>query len=205
MGILVIAGGSLSPDVLAHMRTSSAFAGGLVLGTLAGAGAIAAGLEIAVPGAPARRTLLALPMLLLVGWLGLLFIEIGGGFDVGLGGAGAGARSERGAPSLPGTPGRFLCPLQVLLFALVPLAIAWVQITRRVPVGSTSVSAGAAVGASALAGLAAGLVAAIWMQLACVADPLHTLTHHLSPLLILTPLGALVGAITAWPMLRDRL
>lgn len=181
VGTLILASGSLHADVISRLIEQPLVGAGVILGILTGVGAIAAGLELAVPGGPPSGRLLAVPGLLLAGWLGLLLIDLSHGH-------GGGAVAE-----MMNAPGRLLCPMQTLLFALPPLAIALVQLDRRVPVASPL--------AGALVGLAAGLVPAVWMQLACVTDPLHTLTHHLSPLLVLAPLGALAGAIA---QLRDR-
>lgn len=182
VGTLILATGPLHADVVARLIEQPLVGAGVVLGILTSVGAIAAGLELAVPGAPPAGRLLAVPALLLAGWLGVLLIDLGQA-------PGAGAlETMMMSPS-----GRLLCPLQTLLFALPPLSIALVQLDRRIPVASPL--------AGALIGLAAGLVPAVWMQLACVTDPLHTLTHHLSPLLLLAPLGALAGAIA---QLRDR-
>ena len=181
VGTLILATGSLHADVLARLIEQPLVGAGVILGILTGVGAIAAGLELAVPGAPPAGRLLAVPGLLLAAWLGVLLIDLSHGH-------GSGALEQ-----MSNAPHRLLCPMQTLLFALPPLAIALVQLDRRVPVASPL--------AGAVVGLAAGLVPAVWMQLACIADPLHTLTHHLSPVLLLAPLGALTGAIA---QLRER-
>lgn len=46
---------------------------------------------------------------------------------------------------------------------------------------------------AAAAGAAAAAIPAILMQLACMYDPRHALSHHLTPLLIVATLGALAG------------
>ncbi len=179
VGTLILATGSLHADGLAHLIEQPLVGVGVILGILTSVGAIAAGLELAVPGAPPAGRLLAVPGLLLTAWFGVLLIDWSHG---------SGALEQ-----MSNAPHRLLCPMQTLLFALPPLAIALVQLDRRVPIASPL--------AGAVVGLAAGLVPAVWMQLACVSDPLHTFTHHLSPLLLLAPLGALTGAIA---QLRNR-
>jgi uncharacterized membrane protein YdbT with pleckstrin-like domain len=48
---------------------------------------------------------------------------------------------------------------------------------------------------AAAAGAAAAAIPAILMQLACMYDPLHALSYHLTPVLMVAALGALAGPV----------
>jgi hypothetical protein len=110
--------------------------------------------------------------------------------------AGAGARAllawcapaARLACQAPAsTLARSGCWLQVVLFALPPLAGALFVARRAAPLerGWTGL----------LAGVAAGALAALAMELACMHDPLHALAAHLSPILLVAAAGAGLGRL----------
>jgi len=77
------------------------------------------------------------------------------------------------------------CSFEILLLSLLPLTAALVVARRAAPLERAWTGL--------LAGLAAGALPALAMQLACLDDPLHQLTRHLAPVLILAGLGALLG------------
>jgi hypothetical protein len=76
---------------------------------------------------------------------------------------------------------------EVLLFSLAPLALALFVARRAAPLerGWTGL----------LAGLAAGVLPALAMQLACMDAPLHALALHLAPVLAVAAAGALLGLV----------
>jgi hypothetical protein len=77
------------------------------------------------------------------------------------------------------------CVFEVVLFALPTLALALWLVRRAAPLerGWTGL----------VAGLAAGVLSALAMQLACTDAPLHSLGLHLAPVLAAGGLGALLG------------
>jgi len=50
-------------------------------------------------------------------------------------------------------------------------------------------------GTAVAAAAAAAALPAILMQFACMLDPVHALTHHVTPILVLAAAGALVGRL----------
>jgi hypothetical protein len=46
-----------------------------------------------------------------------------------------------------------------------------------------------------MAGAAAAAVPGLFMQLACMYDPAHILTHHLAPIGVVAALGGLLGLL----------
>ena len=87
-------------------------------------------------------------------------------------------------PSLDGE--RPHCWLEVLLAALPGFALGWLTLRRLWPL-SGAWSGG-------LLGLAAGVMPALIMSLACMSEPRHILLFHLIPGLLFGLAGALLGA-----------
>jgi hypothetical protein len=75
----------------------------------------------------------------------------------------------------------------VVLFALPPLAAALLIARRAAPLERAWTGL--------LAGLAAGALSALAMELACMHHPLHALAAHLSPILLVAAAGAALGRL----------
>ncbi len=106
-----------------------------------------------------------------------------------------------GEPMRTGYPlGEFLhvgigCALQTCVLAALPWMALWWAVRRGAPMRGAA--AGASTGAAAL------LFAFALMRIKCPIDePLHLVTWHLMPVLVLTALSALAGA--AWLRFRPR-
>lgn len=167
-----LAGGPLRPGWSQQLLGSPQFAAESLVGFALGAIAIAGVFRLAVPApGPARRWLPA--ALLLAAWVGALLY---------------GLASPALEPSMVGK--REGCWLQALLYGAAPLLLGLVLVRRLAPLARSLTGA--------LVGLAAGALPALFMQLACLYDPSHALTHHLAPI---APL-ALLGAALGWLVLR---
>jgi len=128
--------------------------------------AIAAGLEIGVPGAPPARRLLAPAILGGASWLALMLF----------------------GDALPGPAHSMLgkrehCFVAALMISLPPMGLALVLLRRRLMWVHWA--------AGALVGAAASALPAIGMQLACMYEPEHALRFHYSPVLLIAVLGGL--------------
>jgi len=139
--------------------------GGATLAVLA-----RAALEAGVPGGPSQRRLLA-PVLLMAGlWLA---VALGGLPIPGPDASMAGKRAH--------------CFREGLAIAALPAGVGLRMIRRR------SLRAGPLAGG--LIGLAAGLLSALAMQLACLYDPSHALRFHFTPMLVAAGVFGLLGAL----------
>jgi len=79
------------------------------------------------------------------------------------------------------------CVLEAYLYSVPPMAIGYLMIYQRFPLHS--IRAGLFIGASA------GMLPALFMQLSCMYDPLHILTHHIGPISVVIVLGIILGMI----------
>jgi hypothetical protein len=165
VGMAIAASGPLREGAIASLATLPWYSLEFALATLSSFTAMLAGLEFGVPGHSRKVLLLAPPVAFFSAWLGVLAY----GLD---------------NPALEsGTLGaRPLCDVQTLVFALPPLALALYAVKRRALFASTTTGL--------LMGLGATAVPAAWMQLACLYDSMHTLVHHLGPVLIVGVLSA---------------
>ena len=171
LGGLMFATGPLREGLWSQLASSPGFALQLGLGISASLAAIAAGLELGVPGAPSGLRLGVPVALCFAAWtcvtaMGLLDPE----------------------PVASLSANRSRCPIQIVACALPPFVFALHLVRRRAL--SVSIAAGA------LIGLGAGAVPAWWMYLTCTADAMHVMTYHLSPL----PVLGVLGAATAWAL-----
>jgi len=162
--------GPLREGWSAQLASHPRFLAETLLGWIAGATAITAAFQLAIPapGRPARR--LALPLLLLALWIGAYLLDLV-------------------APALPpSTAGaRHGCTLEVLIFGTPPLLLGLALLRRLAPLERAWT--GAVVGA------AAGAIPALLMQVACMYVPLHILVNHLAPVALLAAFGAGLGAL----------
>jgi hypothetical protein len=168
VGGVILMSGPLRDGVVADLMASPRLAVELALGFAAGLAGIWAGLELGVPGGPSAQRLWTPPLLLFVAWV----LMIGYGLI---------------QPSDPATMDgkRMHCFLQTLLVSAPPYSVALYFLRARITHAQTR--------AGVLVGAAAAAIPALWMYVACRAEPLHVLTLHLSPILIVGVLGAVVA------------
>jgi len=97
-------------------------------------------------------------------------------------------------PALEPSPAgkRAHCYLETMVYSLPPILVALVLIRRLYPLHY--------VRASMRAALAAGMLPALYMQLACMYEPMHILSLHILPGLAMVLVGAAVAAV--WPLRR---
>lgn len=165
----------LRPGVGSQLGASPRFAGEIVLGVAASLSAAFAAMSLGVPGAATRRRVVGVAALLAAAWLALLLAAL---------------VAPPLAASMAGK--RVLCFGEVLAYGSVLLLLGLAVLRRSAPLGRIL--------PGVLLGAAAGAVAALAMQLACVYDPAHAWTHHLAPAAAVAALGALLG-----PLLLRRL
>lgn len=79
------------------------------------------------------------------------------------------------------------CVLEAYLYSGPPLIIGYRLIYQRYPLNSLQ--------AGIFLAISAGMLPALFMQIACMYDPLHILTHHIAPISIIIVSGALLGII----------
>lgn len=79
------------------------------------------------------------------------------------------------------------CYLETLLLAVPPLLAALYWLGRAYPLSPTRVMLAA--------GLACGLMPALYMQIACMYEPAHILKFHILPGLLVAPLALLVNRL----------
>ena len=84
------------------------------------------------------------------------------------------------------------CYLETMVYSLPPILVALVLIRRLYPLHFR--------GTSMRLGLAAGMLPALYMQLACMYEPLHILGLHILPGLAMALVGAAAAAV--WPPRR---
>lgn len=170
VGSAILASGPLREGILTELMRSPRFALELMLGFAAGLAAIWAGLEFGVPGAYAARRLWTPPLLLFGAWVLAVGSEL---------------IDPRTLMPMPMHGKRAHCFLQTLLISLPPYTVALFFLRGRIAYAQTR--------AGLLMGAAAAAIPALWMHVACRAEPLHVLIFHLSPILIVGFLGALVA------------
>jgi hypothetical protein len=170
VALVTLATGTLRPGALPQLVSEPGFGLDVLLGLATGAAAVLALMRLRIPGlVPGWR--LALPALaLLAAWCGLQLVGL--------------LSTATPASTLGARPG---CKYLVLLFAAAPLAAAFFVARRAAPLERAWTGL--------LAGLAAGTLPALAMELACMRDPLHALTAHLAPALVVTAAGALLGRL----------
>ncbi|MEH6518129.1 MAG: NrsF family protein [Halioglobus sp.] len=128
----------------------------------------------AVPDANARRVGLSGVMMML-GWIAM--------YAVGL-------LSPTFEPSMLGK--REYCYIETLIYALPPMLVGGMMIRRLYPLQQVKVAW--------LVGLAAGMLPALYMQIACMYEPVHILKLHILPGL----LAGVIGAGSVWLLARFR-
>ena len=162
--------GPIRPTALAELQTVPRFTLEMLAGLVGAVGLAVASFHVAVPGGLSRRGMLvALGLAALWGCLLLLALV-----------------SPALEPSMLGK--RNHCYLEAILSALPPL-LALLYWQRRLYTLAPW-------RAAALAGLAAGLLPALYMQVACMYLPAHILLFHLGPALLTAAMAPLL--LQAW-------
>ena len=170
VALATLGSGPLRPGALAQLVTQPGCALAVLLGALASALAIAGLLRLRSPG-PATGLRSSVPAaVLLAAWAALQLLEL----------------LVRHEPATT-LGARALCSLQVLLFSVPPLVAALWLARRAAPLEREWTGL--------LAGLAAGALPALAMQLACMDEPAHVLVAHLSPVLLVAGVGAWLGRL----------
>ena len=168
VGCEILINGPLRDGLAAELLGSPRYVLELALAFAAGLVAISAGLEIGVPGAPSPMRLSIPPLILFSTWA---LIVATGALQPPIVAVFAKMRAS--------------CFTETLLVSLPPFALALHLLRRRAILFRG--------GAGWLVGAAAAAIPAFWMQLACVTEPHHNLTAHLSPILIVGLLGAVAA------------
>lgn len=158
------------PGAFAQLASSPHFALETLVGLLAGAVAIAAGIFHGFPGHTGIRRWTSVAFGLLALWLGAHVVAL---WVPAL------------APSMLGK--RAACVFEVLLYGMPPMLAGLFLLRRFAPL--RRVQAGLLVGA------AAGALPALLMQLACMYLPEHILMFHLGPNAVLALVGAALGPV----------
>ncbi len=171
---LTLATGPLRPGAFGQLAASPRFLAECGLGLLAGTLALAAALRLAVPGVTSPRRAAPLALGAFAAWLALHLY---------------GLAEPALAPSMAGK--REHCFLESLLYAVPALGLG-VFVLRRHVVLDRAWTAG-------LLGAAAATPPAVLMQIACMYDPGHVVTHHLSAV----PLVGAAAVLLARRILRS--
>ncbi len=166
--VLTIATGPMRPGFAMQLAAEPRFLLESVLGLAVGVLVIRATAGLAIPSPRSAPRQAALALLLLGAWVGAYVYGV---YDPAL------------APSMLGK--REYCYLQTLIYAGPPLAAVLWLVRRAAPL--------ARVWTGALAGAAAGSLPALIMQLACMYDPAHILSHHIAPIGAAALVGGLLG------------
>jgi len=171
-GFVVIAthlAGPLRPGVFEQLVANPRFLLECLLGVTAIAWVGVAGYRSAIPAGMTRKFALA-GVVLMCAWLAQYVLGL---FIPALEPSTAGARAR--------------CYLETMAYAVPPIVIALIMIRRLYPMHFVRTS-------MALA-LAAGMLPALYMQLACMYVPLHILEFHILPGLAMVLFGALLAGL----------
>lgn len=164
--------GPLRPNALTQLATEPRFLLETVLGGVAISYTAVVAFRSAVPGAASKRSML-LAVSLITLWLA--------NYGIGL----AYPALE---PSMLGK--RDHCVFETLIFAVPPACLAFLLTRRLYPLKP--------VYSAFLFSLVAGMLPALYMQLACMYAPLHIIQMHIIPGLLVM----LAGGATAWLISR---
>lgn len=173
--VIVAATGPIREGALAHLVEIPTFGAETLVAVLAIGIATWAALRSAVPGAHGPVRALARGFVPLAIWAAI--------YVVGL---------KYPAHPVSTLGARDDCIWQVVLYSLPPLAFMLYLARRQFPLWPRTTAM--------LAGAAAAAIPGALMQFGCMYVPSHILTHHLSPILVMAAVGALIGP----PVLRSR-
>jgi hypothetical protein len=165
---MTLATGSMRPGVVGQLIASPHFLLESLLGLSVGAAASYGALRLATPG-PEPTAARVGPGLVLAGlWFAVLAYGL---VDPAL------------EPSMVGK--RPHCFVETFVYSIPPLALAFAMLRRRAALQTGWTGA--------LAGLAAAAVPALMMEWACMYDPMHILTMHMSPVPVIAIIAAMLG------------
>ena len=166
---LIHLAGPIRPGAFEQLGTEQRFRLETILGVVSIAWLTLAAFRSAVPGALSRKFAVA-GLVLMALWLTQYVV---------------GLVNPALEPSMLGK--REHCYLETMLYSLVPIMAAVYLVRKLYPL--RFVRTGMALG------LAAGMVPALYMQLACVYEPTHILSLHILPGLAMVLVGAAVAAL----------
>lgn len=167
--LLIHMSGPIRSNALSQLFSTPRFALEIASGISAIAALAVTGFLSAVPAA-AHRGLFLLTLLSLTLFLGL------------------NAYALFNPPLAPSTLGkREHCLYETFVYGILPLAFAWHLISRYYPLNPGRTAA--------MLGLSAGLMSAVYMQIACVYEPVHMFIYHLMPASLL---GLSAALCTLW-------
>lgn len=158
--------GPIRPTALAQLQSEPRFLLEMLLGVALASGLALSSFQIAMPAALGRL------LSVVVGTLGALWL---GGFIVGL-------VDPALEPSMVGK--RHHCYLESFLYASPPLVALLYWQRRLYPLEPGK--------AAVVAGLSAGMLPALYMQIACMYQPAHILAFHVGPALVIAAAAPLV-------------
>lgn len=163
--------GPIRPTAMAQLQAEPRFMVEMLVGTCVAIGLAAVAFRSAQP-AGLSRTLTVLVSLLGALWLG--------GFVLGL-------ISPALEPSMVGK--RDQCFIETFVYALPPLLalLYWQRRLYALQPGKAAV----------IAGLSAGVLPALYMQVACMYQPAHILAFHVGPALVVAAVAPLL--LRLWP------
>jgi hypothetical protein len=156
--------GSLRSNALDQLASEPRFLFESILGLMAIIATSAVVFYSAVPGALQRKYVWLAAGLLLAWWANYVVGLVHPALE----------------PSMLGK--RDHCFSETLLFAIPPLAVALFLLRRLYPLQPLRSAMGA--------GLAAGMMPALYMQIACMYSPSHILQMHIAPGLVVALIGA---------------
>jgi hypothetical protein len=77
------------------------------------------------------------------------------------------------------------CVLEAYLYSGPPFLVGYVLIYQRFPLNTLQ--------AGIYLGISSGMLPALFMQISCMYDPQHILTHHIAPISVIVISGSLIG------------
>ena len=170
--------GPLRPGAITQLVSEPRF----LLESLAGVAAIAwvslLSFRAAIPGALTRRFAIVGAALMILWWSFYLVGLVNPALD----------------PSMAGK--RALCFIETLVYSVPPILLGLFMLRRLYPLQPAR--------AAMTVSLAAGMLPALYMQLACMYAPAHILLFHMIPGLAMVLAGAALAKLLPWPSTSTR-
>ena len=169
--------GPIRPEAMEQLATSSRFVVEMLVGLAAIALVSIAAFRASVPGLSSRATAIAGGVLMCL-WIA--------GFIAGL-------ENPALEPSMSGK--RHYCFVETFIYALPPVLLAFLLLRRFYPMS--------VVGIAGSISLAAGMLPALYMQIACMYIPAHILAFHVLPGFAVAAAGGAVALVVVRRRSRD--